>query len=289
MERIYLKSGTAVDSTSHPPGIVEVTAADSLQSRFFAQETAPKKGTHTSSVFQRLHQDSQTRIKLRDTRPGLPPPRPTDRSGPPIEDLLLQRHLESQLKMERLKARRDEELMKEVLPAPRINDLSRALAEKRSGSGTHSRCSLYESMVSPRQRKSVTPSLNSTVQSRRSPTIDTTLVSTKLSKYSDLILPDDSLSSVGKDDRNEDSEAPFELAEQEVAPPPPLPPPPKQKVVSVGELLEEAEPMEMPETQSVNTPRTIVSDSTVSRERAMEYQKMVKRHLELIKQKSPRG
>lgn len=282
MERFYLKSGTSVPSQASSE-MVEVTAADSLTSRFFAEEAPVKRSLENTNVFQRLHQDSQTRLKVRDARPAALPTKRPDRSGPPIEELLLRRHLESQLRMERLKAQRDEELMKEVQPAPRINDYSRTLAEKRGASANHSRCSVYE--TTPAQNPiNRSASRCGTVQSRRSPTIDASVISSHLSKYSDLILPDDWLPSVGKDDRGEDEETPLELAEQpDTAQPPPLPDTtPKRREIDLAELMDTAEPMEIPET---HTPLRTVVDSTVSRERAIEYQKMVKRHLELINQK----
>jgi hypothetical protein len=234
------------------------------------------------------------------------------RPGYRIEEVLLRKHAEAQLKRERLKAKWEQEIMKDVLPAPRINEYSKQLAEQHYSYGIHMRCG-----AGNRTQLSQTPSLDLSLP-KEPPKVDSRLLSMRLGKYSDLVLPEDPTASVGKEERFEEDETPIELAENEaVEKPAPLPQPstashpvyksltpmyrsqttasspdlrlirastplshPIQHLAAPTQSLEEAEPLEIPEMSF--TARSIVSDATVSRERALEYQKMVKRHMELV-------
>lgn len=308
MEQLCLKAGTAVDSKTYAE-VVEVKRTETLQSRFFAPEV-PRKEAGPGTVFQRLQQDSHTRQKVKSAQGKAPAPRPGTRPGYRIEEVLLRKHAEAQLKRERLKAKWEHEIMKDVLPAPRINEYSKQLAEQHFNYGVHLRCGAGS--------RTQTPSLNLSLPKEK-PAVDSRLLSMRLGKYSDLVLPEDPECSVGKEDRFEEEETPLELAESEaIEKPAPLPqsapshavyksltplyrspttasspdlplirsstPLTKpSQVLALTALLEGAEPLEIPEVSF--TSRSIVSDATVSRERAVEYQKMVKRHMELVAQR----
>lgn len=313
MERLCLKAGTPVDSNTYAE-IVEVKRTETLQSRFFAPEV-PRQEAGTGTVFQRLQQDSQTRQKVKTTQGKETITKQVARPGYRIEEVLLRKHAEAQLKRERLKAKWEQEIMKDVLPAPRINEYSKQLAEQHYSYGIHMRCG-----AGNRTQFSQTPSLDLSFpkEPNKVNKVDSRLLSMRLGKYSDLVLPEDTVVSVGKEDRLEDEETPIELAEYEtVEKPAPIPQPsaashpvyksltpmyrsqtaasspdfrlirtstavssPIQPLPVPTQSLEEAEPLEIPEMSF--TARSIVSDATVSRERAVEYQKMVKRHMELV-------
>ena len=310
MERLCLKAGIPVDSNTYAE-IVEVKQTETLQSRFFAPEV-PRQEAGTGTVFQRLQQDSQTRQKVKTTQGKGTITRQVARPGYRIEEVLLRKHAEAQLKRERLKAKWEQEIMKDVLPAPRINEYSKQLAEQHYSYGVHMRCG-----AGNRTQISQTPSLDLSLP-KEPPIVDSRLLSMRLGKYSDLVLPEDPTASAGKEERFEEDETPLELAENEaVEKPAPLPQPsiashpvyksltpmyrsqtaasspdlrlirastplskPYQPLAIPAQSLEEAEPLEIPEVSF--TARSIVSDATVSRERAVEYQKMVKRHMELV-------
>lgn len=308
MERLCLKAGTAVDSKTYAE-VVEVKRTETLQSRFFTPE-APRQEVGTGTVFQRLQQDSQTRLKTRTAQGKATVPRPGTRPGYRIEEVLLRKHAEAQLKRERLKVKWEHEIMKDVLPAPRINEHSKQLAEQHFNYGVHMRCG-----AGSRTQPYPIPSFDLSPPKEK-PAVDSRLLSMRLGKYSDLVQPEDPESGAGKEDRLEEEETPMELMESEaIEKPAPLPqaspshpvyksltpmyrsptaasspdlplirsstPLTKPQVLTfTAQPLEEAEPLEMPEVSF--TARSIVSDATVSRERAVEYQKMVKRHMELV-------
>ena len=315
MERLCLKAGTAVTSALYDD-VVEVKQADTLQSRFFSPPQ-PHKEPGSSTVFERLQQDSQTRHKVKSTLHKPPSPSSVLKPSYRIEEVLMRKHLESQLKRERLKAKWEHEIMKEVLPAPRINEYSKQLAERHFNYGVHLRCAATDSVKSP--FKSATPSLEISLP-REKPSLDSRLVSMKLGKYSELVLPEDTQIDVhSEENKQEDSEMPIELAEIEATEKPaaPLPAKPSQGYKSLSPLFhfpsspdiqplirtttpvlprshvtnsaehsvfcEESDPMEIAE--SAYTARSMVSDATVSRERAAEYQQMVKRHMALVGKK----